>query len=175
MLEGSFLAYIAGFAASLGILNIYIVLIMAPVANVIADSFYFFIGKFGRNTAVYRYFTNKIGADRVNRIENYLKTNFARTITVMKLTPAIAGPGLVLSGAANIPYKRFLPYSLALSTVYSSIVITLGFYSGEAFNTISGYFKYAEIAIGVAVVLILMVPVAIKIVSQKISQRIEKI
>lgn len=175
MLEGSIITYVAGFAASSGIFNVWFLLILAPIANTIADSVYFLIGRFGKGTSVYRFFLNRIGPEKVARIEHYLYHNLGKTLLVIKFTPPLPVPGLILSGTAKVPFRKFVFYSFLLSAVYSSILITLGFYSGVAFSTVSGYLKYVEIAIGLAVFMIVVVPIIIRKVSQKLSVKIEKI
>ncbi|MFH0868713.1 MAG: VTT domain-containing protein [archaeon] len=132
ILEGSFVTYLAGFAASLGFFNVYALLFLAPFANTLADSVYYLIGKYGRSTFIYRFFADKVGAHKVQSIENHLKNHIGKTLFVIKFTPFLPVPGLMLCGAANVPFKKipvlFIYYqrSLCVMPDYAGILFRNG-------------------------------------------------
>ena len=175
IVEGPIVTYVAAFASSLGIFNIYLVLLLSILGNIAGDAFLFFIGRMGKKLAVEKYARRFIGKDRIDRIEKYLKSNPGKTLVVIKLTPPLPVPGLIISGALNIPSKTFLFYSIIISLIYSLLFSILGFYSGVAFDTIANYVKYSEILIGIAVIAVILVWMFLRYIPKKISKRIEEV
>ena len=114
IVEGPIVTYVAAFASSLGIFNIYLVLLLSILGNIAGDAFLFFIGRMGKKLAVEKYARRFIGKDRIDRIEKYLKSNPGKTLVVIKLTPPLPVPGLIISGALNIPSKTFFFYPILL-------------------------------------------------------------
>jgi|SRR3989344_2070737 len=175
IVEGPIVTYVAAFASSLGIFNIYLVLLLSILGNIAGDAFLFFIGRMGKKLAVEKYARRFIGKDRIDRIEKYLKSNPGKTLVVIKLTPPLPVPGLIISGALNIPSKTFFFYSIIISLIYSLLFSILGFYSGVAFDTIANYVKYSEILIGIAVIAVILVWMFLRYIPKKISKRIEEV
>jgi membrane protein DedA with SNARE-associated domain len=101
--------------------------------------------------------------------------NPGKTIAVIKLTPFLPIPGLILAGASNIKLRKFVTYSVIVTVIYALFMVLLGFYSGVAFLTIAKYVKYMEYLIGGTVLLITLVFFLFRFVSKKVSNRIEKI
>ena len=175
LIEGPVITYIAAFAASLGIFNVFYVLILSFFGNLIGDLIFFFIGRVGKESSVQRYVHKSINATRMGKLKIYLERNPGKTIALIKLTPFLPVPGLILTGTSNITLKKFIMYSALINIIYCLSMVILGFYSGVAFLTIAKYVKYIEYLIGGTVLLIAIVFFFLRFVSKKVSNRIEKI
>jgi len=175
LVEGPIITYVASFAASLGIFNIFIVVILSILGDVMGDIILFFIGKISKEANVERYVHKSMNMTKIDKLKMYLDENPGKAITVIKLTPFLPIPGLILAGASNIKFKKFIIYSVVVSLIYCLSMAVLGFYSGVAFLTIAKYVKYAEYLVGGTVLLIILVFYIIKFLSKKISNRIGKI
>lgn len=175
LIEGPIITYIASFAASLGIFNIFYVFILSSLGNIIGDLVFFFIGRVSKEAAVEKYVNKSNNPSRMSKLRMYLEKNPGKTIAVIKLTPFLPIPGLMLAGASNMKLKKFITYSVIVTMIYSLFMVLLGFYSGVAFLTIAKYVKYIEYLIGGTVVLITLVFFFFKFVSKKVSSRIEEI
>jgi membrane protein DedA with SNARE-associated domain len=176
MLEGPILNFIVAFASSLGVFNVFIILLIAIGGNITADITYFYIGKLGgRSKFVQRYLHRSITSNRMNKINKFLKDNPKKTIITIKLTPIIPVAGIMLAGMTNMSLKKFLSVSIWLDIITCSIITAIGFYSGALFGMIFKYFDYGIYAIGIAIVLIVLFWLLIKYILAKISNKIEKI
>jgi len=175
IIEGPIITYVAAFAASLGIFNIYHVLILSLLGNLIGDLIVFLIGRLGKKVVIEKYVKSLIKEERIERIKQYLKDNTGKTIAVIKLTPLLPVPGLILVGASDVPLRKFFFYSSIVTFAYSISMTLLGFYSGIAFNTISKYIQYIEFIIGGAVLLVIGAYFLIKYLSKKILKRLAKL
>jgi membrane protein DedA with SNARE-associated domain len=170
LVEGPIITYIAAFAASLGIFNVFYVFILSFLGNFLGDLIFFFIGRISKESMVDEYESRSLNPTRRNKLKTYLETNPGRTIAVIKLTPFLPIPGLILAGASNIKFKKFLVYSVLVTICYSLTMVLLGFYSGLAFLTIAKYVKYIEYLIGGTIILVLFVFLLFRFVSKRVSK-----
>jgi membrane protein DedA with SNARE-associated domain len=175
IIEGPIITYIASFAASLGIFNVFYVFIISFLGNFIGDLIFFYIGRISKEGAVEKYVHKSINETRMSRLKMYLEKNPGKTIAVIKLTPFLPVPGLILTGASNIKFKKFVVYSVLVTMAYSLVMVLLGFYSGVAFLTIAKYVKYIEYLIGGTVILITLLFFLFKFLYKKIPNRIAEI
>jgi membrane protein DedA with SNARE-associated domain len=174
-LEGSMIIYISAFAASLGILNLPAVIIIGIVGNLVGDIFYYGLGRLGRAAFVHRIIHKLVSEERMKRIERYLHDAPGRTLLVIKLTPPLAIPGLIISGISAMPFWKFIVYAVVIGVVQGVVLALLGFYSGVAFGAIAHSFRFTEILIGIAIVLFVVVWFILRNLQRRVSQKIEKI
>jgi len=175
-LEGPIITYIAAFAASLGFFNIYAILAVSILGNFVGDIILFGIGRLGRRPVIEKYVSNLLkNHHRIERIKEYLKRNPGKTMTVIKLTPPLPIPGLILAGVSELSFFVFVFYSAIICISYSTFITMLGFYSGMAFTTIMKYFSYGEYIAGVLVLFIVGCWIAVRLLIQRYTKKIEKI
>jgi membrane protein DedA with SNARE-associated domain len=174
-IEGPTVTFFAAFLSSLGVFNIYLILLLSIVGNVLPDLIYFLIGRSGKRNSTNHYIHNFLNANKIHKIKEYLKNNPWKTITVIKLTPALPLPGFILAGTTELTLKEFFLCSFIISAIYSSFFVILGFYSGVMFGTISKYVQYSWILIGAIFLFVILVWILFRLFSSKISNRIEKI
>ncbi len=143
LVEGPITTYIGSFAASLGLFNIFIVFILAVLANVLGDIVLYSIGKFTRTAfrkKYKKYFDNK-------KLVSHLKKHTGKTLFIIKLIPPLPAPGLILAGALNVSFRKFLFLSFIISFPLALIFALFGFYSGIAFNLLLNYLQIWGIVI----------------------------
>jgi membrane protein DedA with SNARE-associated domain len=170
IIEGPTVAYIAAFAAALGIFNVYVVFILSVLGNQIPDMIYYHLGKFSRLKTIERYmlffgFNKK----RIKWTETHLKNHAGKTIVAIKLFPLFPGIGLFLTGFMKVKFKKFFLTSLIFNVTASLIFTLLGFYSGVAINEMSKYFKTTEIILPLLLVLVIAFYLVIKFIAQRLS------
>ena len=175
IVEGPLFTYAAAFAASLGLFNVYLVLLVSILGNVIGDLLYYSIGRLGKKMHFENYFTKKIQKSKVKKIISYLKKNPGKTLAVIKLTPPLPLPGLILAGSVDTPLPTFLFYSFLITILSSTLIVILGYYSGTAFEKIATYLNYGEILIGVAFIFVILFYLLMKFLFRSVSHKIEKI
>jgi membrane protein DedA with SNARE-associated domain len=175
LIEGPIITYIAAFAASLGIFNIFYVFLLSFLGNTVGDLILFFIGRVSKPTSIEKYEDKRLNSTRMSKLKIYLGENPWKAIAAIKLTPFLPIPGLILTGASNISLRKFIIYSGVINLAYSLFMIILGFYSGVAFLTIAKYVKYIEYLILGTILLVVLIFYIFKFISKKISSRLEKI
>jgi len=177
LIEGPVVTAAGAFSASLGLFNLFIVLLISFAGDLIGDSIYFYIGRFGGKPIVEKH-GHKIGLDkkRIKHTEFLLKKHFLKTLIVLKLTPLLAPPGLMIIGASKISFKKFLLNSLIVIIPASITFALLGYYLGLAFDSFFKYFKMAQEFFLVIIILVIIIAFLVeKNVFGKIARKLENI
>ncbi|VVB79872.1 SNARE associated Golgi protein [uncultured archaeon] len=171
LIEGPIITAAAAFAASLGFFNVWVILLLSIFGNLIPDTLFFFLGRSGRTKPI-EYFVRKFGLSKkkIKELEKGLREHAGKTITFVKLVPPLPIPGLILTGFAKVPFKKFLYIDVIVNVIYSVFFVIAGFYLGFAASQIFSYFKIGQYAI------LLLIPLAILVylVYKKLSLRIKR-
>jgi membrane protein DedA with SNARE-associated domain len=173
VLEGPIVTYSSAFAASLGVFNIYIILLLSGFGNVVGDIVLYSIGKYGGRGILRRHFDKSMNKSKMHKLQEHMLKHPGKTIMLIKLTPIICVPGLVMAGAMDVPWKKFLLYSVIVSFTYSAIFTILGFYSGVAFGKIITYVKYSEFIIAGAIVVAILIWLGVRYAAKSIAKKID--
>ena len=170
--EGPIITYVAAFAASLGVFNIYTVFILSLLGNIIGDLVVFLIGRYAGKWALKKFVSSKTGEEKLENLKKKIHTNPGKTVAVVKLTPALPVPGILTLGSLDLSLKTFMFYSFIISLIYSAVFTVLGYYSGVAFIELSKYIKYGELLIGGAVLLTIGLWFLVRYLSTKVSKNL---
>jgi membrane protein DedA with SNARE-associated domain len=175
-IEGPVVNFIAAFASSLGFFNVFAVLALAVLGNTSADLMYFYIGRLGKNNkAIQRYLERLLKKRRMNDFNCFLKENPGKAIATIKLTPFLPSAGIITVGMANVPVKKYLSVSIMVDVISCTIITILGYYSGALFNTMLKNFELGLYAVGFVAIFTFAFWYVLKIITARISKKIEKI
>lgn len=147
LVEGPTITIVAGFVASLGFLNIWIALATVVVADLVADAFYYAVGRYGGIR-----FVNKwghyvgINTERVNTLKKHFHNNAGKTLFLGKVTLFIGMAFLVAAGLTKYPFKKFMWISSLATVSKSFVLILIGYYFGHTYSHITKYLDFVVIA-----------------------------
>jgi membrane protein DedA with SNARE-associated domain len=159
--EGEFIVLTAGFLASLGVLFLPLVYIMTILGVIAGDIVWYGAGyRFGdsviRKIGLGRW--RLINEERMKYIESHFNDSTAgRTLFVAKFLYGLSHITYLLSGAAKLPFKKFIKPAATSSILWSMIFVTLGFFFGHSFNLLHRYTKDFGISLTIVVILILLI------------------
>jgi len=175
IVEGPVTTVAAAFASSLGIFNIYIIIILSTLGNLIPDTLLYFIGRFSRGPKVERYLI-KLGfkKNRIEQIDSGFKKHAGKTLVFAKLTPTLPVLGLILSGFTKVPIKKFFLIDILFNITSAIIFVGIGFYFGVVSASILKYLKIREYVLLFIIPLAVLVYFLYKKISKKIAEK-EKI
>jgi len=88
---------------------------------------------------------------------------------VLKLTPGLGIPGILLAGFTKVPFRKFFMISLIFNIISALIFCTLGFYSGIAIGTLFKYLKLEEYIVFALIALTVLVYFFIKFIYKKVK------
>jgi membrane-associated protein len=166
----------AAFAAALGYFNVWIVLALAVAGDLIADFVYYGIGYFGRVAMVEKY-GHKVGLtkERMEKLEHMIKTHPKKTMVAIKLAPLLPTPGLMMVGATRMSLRQYATMAFVITLPKAILFMSLGYFFGQAYDSISHYVENGEYFILIAIVIVVGVYYAYKNLAARISMRLEAI
>jgi len=172
LVEGPVVTAAGAFAAALGVFDIWIVLLLSILGNLIPDAIYYAIGYWGRQQLIDKYgHYFKLTKERVAQLEELAKNHTWKALTLIKLTPVLATPGLIIAGATRLPVKKYAWISLAIAAPTSLFFLIVGYYFGAAYGTISRYFDYGGYILIALIPAFIVVYLIWKKFAEKIAER----
>ena len=137
VLEGPLIAIVAGFLAYSGYLNVIAVVLLLVFADLVGDSFYYSIGRFGRARFIHKYGRYiGINEERVASLEKQFEHHHWKIIAIGK-TQAIGSLILVAAGIARAPFRKFLWYNLFATIPKTILFVLIGYFFGHGYQTIT--------------------------------------
>jgi len=162
-LPGDSLLFTAGFLASQGFFNIYLLCIMLFFAAVSGDSVgYAFGHKVGRK--LFRkedsiFFHKK----HLIRAENFYEKYGAKTITIARFLPIVRTFAPIVAGVGNMQYSKFLSFNILGAFLWAILIPLSGYFLG---NLIPGVDKYL-LPIILIIIIASIAPTAIHVLKEK--------
>lgn len=152
--EGPIITIIAGFIASLGLLNIYIVYLLMLLADLTGDVIYYSIGRWGRKGIVYR-INSFFGLTptRLEKLENHFSRHQKKTIILGKLLHAFSAPTLIVAGLTKMPFSRFIALSFIAAVPNYALFAAIGYFFGSAYVNAGKYLNYFNAVLIIVAVL----------------------
>lgn len=156
VLEGPVIAILSGFLVSIGVLNLYITGAILIAGDIVGDLTYYGLGRLGEGNIIRRWGHHfGITHERVQYFKDQFLKHDIKLILFSKTQPAGAVI-LFAAGVSNMPFWRFLSYSIVGSIPKATLFMAAGFYLGASIYNAKTYLGYgALISTGIAVLLIL--------------------
>lgn len=176
IVEGPAVSYLASFVASLGLLNIYIVVALTWLGNIIGDLIFYSIGKTWKPKRIKEYLAKKhVKNNFLVKIERGFKNKTGRTLMLVKLIPPHPAPGLISAGFFDVPFPEFLFFSIITTIPQTFIFSALGYFTGSSYNLFINYFHKIGLAIIITSIIIIISIISIYLIRRGIKKYGEKI
>ncbi|MFA6973865.1 MAG: DedA family protein [Parcubacteria group bacterium] len=148
IIEGPVVTILAAFAASLGFFNVYVVLVLSMLGDIIGDIILYTIGYTGgAKTLAKAEKILKIKPAIVAKIEALFHKHGKKTIFAVKSTTGLCWITFIAAGAVRMNFRDFLRASFLGGIVWSGFLVAMGYFFGYAFDRINDYLRYAGILI----------------------------
>ena len=135
--EGPFATLAGALAASTGYLNPILVFVSAGLGNLTADTFWYFLGYFGKIERLYPYLSRLgIKEDYLASLQKDIYTHIHKVLFVAKLTLGFVVPTLMAAGLARVPIKRWFGPRLAAECIWTGGLVLIGYYFGNMIQRI---------------------------------------
>ncbi len=171
VLEGPLVTAAAGVAAALGYYSLYIIIALSVFGDLVADTVYYSIGYWSRKALIKRYGPYVgLTKERVGKLDSLLHRHTGKALVIIKLSPAIPIPGLIMVGSARVPLKKFVRIALLITLPKSILFALVGFFAGRAYERFSGVIANAESLFTLIACSIIVIYLAY----QKLTARIAK-
>lgn len=159
-LPGDSLLFTAGFLASQGFLNIWVLLPLLFIFAVLGDNVGYVFGKkvgvkiFTKEDSL---FFNK---DHLVKAKNFFEKYGGKTIILARFIPVVRTFAPILAGVGNMKYHTFMIYNLVGAFLWAVGITLLGYFLG---SIIPGIDRYLVLIVGL-IILISILPTLIHII-----------
>lgn len=156
IIEGTIVTIIAGFLASLGVLNIFMVIALAIIADLTGDTIYYSIGRIGREKLIEKW-GHLVGLSvaSVRSLEKRYERHAAKMLFVGKFAFGLEVVSLVVAGVAKVPYRKFIAFVFLPTVPKYTFYALLGYFFGSAYVTIGNILHDLVLAVPVFLVLLI--------------------
>jgi membrane protein DedA with SNARE-associated domain len=140
VLEGPIVTVIAGYLASLGLLNTAGALAVVVAGDLVGDALLYLAGRKGIRRMPQRW-RDRLGlnAGRVEALTDHFGMHGGRTLVIGKLTHSAGAAVLVAAGAARMPVGAFLWWNFVATLPKSAAFLALGYAFGAAYAQIDAW------------------------------------
>lgn len=143
IIEGPVATIVAAMLASLGAFNVFVVLVLSILGDVIGDVVLYYLGyRFGlgfvRGFGKYMGITETL----VLRMEKYFARHGGKTIFAVKSTTGLCWATFVAAGIVKMDFKKFLKNSFYGGIVWSGFLVAMGYFYGYLWREISDTIKW---------------------------------
>jgi len=149
--EGPVISLLAGFLVRLGYLAFLPAYGILILGDLIPDTIYYYIGRFGNKRKI----MEKYGS-RINLIEKLWQEHGKKTMFFSKLAYGLSSPFLITAGLVNMPLKRFISYTLPVTLFQYGALLIAGYYLGSSYEIAVKYIDRVEIFIAAVFVIFIV-------------------
>lgn len=157
IIEGPIATMVAAFLASLGLFNIYVVLLLSILGDIIGDILLYALGFFGGHPLLVKAEKFlKIKQSVIDKIKKKFKEKGSQIIFSVKTTTGLCWIAFILAGTVRMSFQKFVLFSFLGGILWSGLLVALGYFFGYAAEQIEQYIKFAGWAIFSCAVLIVL-------------------
>ena len=145
-LPGDSLLFAAGAIASLGALDIGIVILLLLIAAILGDTINYWIGHFFGRKIVDNPKIKFINQEHIDKTEQFYKKYGGKTIILARFVPIVRTFAPFVAGVGTMNYNKFLLFNIIGGVIWVTLFTLLGYFFGN-FEVIQKNFHYAIFAI----------------------------
>jgi membrane-associated protein len=138
-LPGDSLLFTAGFLASQGFFNIYVLCALIFIAAVVGDNVGYWFGKKAGPRVFKKEDSLVFSKNNVERSQKFYEKHGGKTIILARFIPVVRTFAPVIAGVGKMEYKKFLFYNLAGGVIWGIGVTSLGYILGNSIPDIDKY------------------------------------
>ena len=151
--EGPLISFAVGILAARGVFNPLAAYGLLIMGDVIPDTVYYYVGRYGKNTRFVKKILAKTGLERhLERVHSLWYRHTGKTMFFSKLAYGLATPFLISSGMIGLPLPTFLLYAIPITVIQYGILMFGGYYFSNSFGFFSNTLEAIEILVAATVV-----------------------
>lgn len=173
--EGPIVIIISGFLTYLGFLNMLIIIPLLVVGDLIGDSLYYAVGRYGSKFAWMKQIGHFFGFRARNQelLKKHFEKHTIKTLLIGKLAHGVGAVVQVTAGIAQVNFGKYFVIEMFGTIVKTLALFFIGFYIGGSYVKIDQYLDAMAYIILALVLFVLLYLVARKY-STKTLDPVEK-
>jgi undecaprenyl-diphosphatase len=169
---GEFTVLLGGAVASQGDISLPLIIAITWLAAFSGDSASFFLGaRLGRGFLVRHGARFRITSERLEQVEGYFARYGGRTILIGRFIGLVRALAPFIAGSSKLPYRRFAPYSILGTGLWSFALILLGYFFAESLDTVTNAVGKGLVVFGIVVGVIVALVVAYRFLRVPANRR----
>src|SRR4051812_27785528 len=137
--SGDIVMFAGGFFANGGQAGLPLVMISGFLGATVSDNSIYWIGRYGGRPLVTRILKTRLlsfllDVKSLGKVEHYFEEHGRKTVFLGRFGPGLRSMTPLFAGVSRMKYYKFLPYSLAATTVWALATATVGYVFGEYWN-----------------------------------------
>lgn len=169
---GDSLLVVAGLFAAAGKLNIAILVLCLFGASVLGDSTGYFTGRFMGKRLFNREKSWVFKPSRVEKAKHFFEKYGPKTIIMARFVPIVRTFAPIVIGAAELPYRTFISFSLIGSALWIGSMTMLGYFVGGLIERALGIKLEDHIEkVVIVVVFLSLLPPIIEFIKHKFGKK----
>jgi len=129
-LPGDSLLVVSGLFAAAEKLNVWLVMIAFFLGSVIGDNTGYWTGRFMGKTLFNRESSRIFKPSRVQKAHAFFEKYGVKTVVLARFVPIVRTFAPMVVGAAEMPYLRYLPFSILGGLLWISSMVLAGYFLG---------------------------------------------
>lgn len=171
-LPGDSLLVVSGLFAAAGKLNVLLVMLAFFLGSVIGDSTGYWTGRFMGKTLFNRESSFIFKPSRVEKAKHFFEKYGVKTVVLARFVPIVRTFAPLVVGAAEMPYAKFLTFSILGGALWISSMVLAGYFLGGVIETALGIKLEDHIEkVVIVVVFLSILPPIIEFVKHKFGRR----
>ena len=171
-LPGDSLLVVSGLFAAAGKLNIALILVAFFLGSIIGDSTGYWTGRVMGKTIFNRENSFIFKPSRVEKAREFFEKYGAKTIVLARFVPIVRTFAPIVIGATEMPYIRFLTFSILGGALWIFSMVLLGYFVGGLIETAFGIRLEDHIEkVVIVVVLISILPPLIEFLKRRFEKK----
>lgn len=155
---GETFVILGGVLAGEGTLDYWVLLAIVWFAAFSGDTASFALGRrLGRGFLVRHGPKVKITPDRLEQVEAFLEKHGGKAIIIGRFIGFVRAVAPFILGSSNVSWRRFLPYAVIGSGLWSALFVTLGFAFWQSLDKLLGWIHQGALAFGSVVAVVVAV------------------
>jgi membrane-associated protein len=130
ILPGDSLLFAAGMFASIGNLNIALLIVLLIAAAIIGDTLNYHIGKF-IGPKVFSIKSRWIKQEHLIKAQSFYEKHGAKTIIIARFVPIVRTFAPFVAGIGTMQYRKFIVYNIVGAVVWVVSLTLLGYFLAE--------------------------------------------
>src|SRR5215207_10042406 len=158
---GETIVIAAGVIAGQGEIQLLPLIGLVWACAVLGDTTSFYIGRrLGRRFLERHGPRFKITEERLQQVESYFDRHGGKTILIGRFIGLVRALAPFIAGSSGLPYRRFIPYSVVGTGLWSTLFCTIGYLFWRSFDQVAHLVGQAIFGFGVTVAVIVGLVVA---------------
>lgn len=172
IIEGPIIAVVAGSLAANDQLNFFLAYFIIVAGDLVGDSMYYMLGRFGRNKSLH-IFGRRIGLakEHTRKVDLHFEKHAGKTLFLGKLAFSLEIPVILSAGIAHYPYPQFIKYMTAGVLPKTFGLMLVGYFFGFSIAGAKHDLAYASRASLAALLVLVGIIVAVRISRKKLALR----